>query len=48
MILSEGMNPSVIQWRSLQVLSDLAQSPNTKLILTDGQTPVLINPPIEE
>lgn len=44
MILTEGMNPWVIQWRSLEVLSGLANSPNTKLILTDGKTPVLINP----
>jgi regulator of protease activity HflC (stomatin/prohibitin superfamily) len=44
MILTEGMNPWVIQWRSLEVLAGLASSPNTKLILTDGKTPVLINP----
>lgn len=43
-ILTEGMNPWVIQWRSLEVLAGLAKSPNTKLILTDGKTPVLINP----
>ena len=43
LILSEGMTPLVIQWRSLEVLHDLAQSPNSKLILTDGKTPVLIN-----
>ena len=29
LILSEGMNPSVIQWRSLEVLNELAQSPNS-------------------
>ena len=44
MILSEGMNPWVIQWRSLEVLRELSQSANAKLILTDGKTPVLINP----
>ena len=43
LILTEGMNPSVVQWRSLEVLSELAASPNSKLILTDGKTPVLIN-----
>ncbi len=43
LILTEGMNPSVIQWRSLEVLNNLAASPNSKLILTDGNTPVLIN-----
>ena len=43
LILTEGMNPSVIQWRSLEVFNELADSPNTKLIITDGETPVLIN-----
>jgi regulator of protease activity HflC (stomatin/prohibitin superfamily) len=43
LILTEGMNASVIQWRSLDVLGDLADSPNSKLIITDGKTPVLIN-----
>ena len=42
-ILSEGMNPSVIQWRSLDVFNNLANSPNSKIIITDGKTPVLIN-----
>ena len=43
LILTEGMNSSVIQWRSLEVLGELADSPNSKLIITDGKTPVLIN-----
>jgi hypothetical protein len=37
----------VIQWRSLEVLRELSQSANAKLILTDGKTPVLINPDTE-
>ena len=48
LILTEGMNPWVIQWRSLEVLNELADSPNSKLILTDGKTPVLISPEQEE
>ena len=43
MILTEGLNPSVIQWQSLEVLNNLASSPNSKLIITDGKTPVLID-----
>lgn len=42
-ILAEGLSPSIIQWRSLEVLKDLSSSPNAKLILTDGKTPVLID-----
>ena len=47
-ILTEGMNPLVVQWKSLEVLRELAASPNSKLILTDGKTPVLINPDQEK
>ena len=43
-ILSEGLDSMIIQWQSLDVLREYARSSNSKLILTDGQTPVLINP----
>ena len=43
LILTEGMNEQVVQWRSLEVLEEFASSPNTKLIMTDGKTPVLID-----
>lgn len=42
-VLSAGLNKMIIDWRSLEVLEKLANSPNAKLILTDGSTPVLIN-----
>ena len=48
LILAEGMNPLVIQWRSLDVLNEFANSKNSKLIITDGTTPVLINAESEE
>lgn len=41
-ILANGLNKLTIQWRSLEVLNNLAASPNAKLIITDGQTPVLL------
>ncbi len=43
MIIQEGMTDKNIAWRSLQVLQELASSPNAKLIITDGKAPVLIN-----
>ncbi|MEM6993515.1 MAG: prohibitin family protein [Myxococcota bacterium] len=42
-VLADGLKPEIVQWRSLQVLQELAASPNAKLIITDGDTPVLIN-----
>lgn len=46
-ILAEGLSIEIIQWRSLEVLEKLSASPNAKLIITDGQAPVLINPDSE-
>jgi regulator of protease activity HflC (stomatin/prohibitin superfamily) len=43
LIIQEGISEGSIEWRSLEVLKEIATSPNAKLILTDGQTPVLIN-----
>lgn len=48
MILGEGLTPWVIQWRSLDVLNNLSNSPNAKLIITDGKAPVLINPELDD
>ena len=42
-IIQEGMTENNIAWRSLQVLEELASSPNAKIIITDGKAPVLIN-----
>jgi prohibitin 1 len=42
-IIKEGITQGNIEWRSLEVLKEIATSPNAKLILTDGKTPVLIN-----
>ena len=43
MIIKEGITESNIEWRSLEVLKELSSSPNSKLIITDGKTPFLIN-----
>lgn len=43
-IISEGLNQLLIQYRSLEVMERLSTSPNTKIIITDGRTPYLINP----
>ena len=42
-IIKEGITEGNIEWRSLEVLKEIATSPNAKLIITDGKTPVLIN-----
>lgn len=43
-IISEGLTKEVIQWRSIEALQELSRSQNSKLIITDGNVPFLINP----
>jgi regulator of protease activity HflC (stomatin/prohibitin superfamily) len=43
LIIKEGITDENIKWKSLEVLKEISMSPNAKLILTDGKTPVLIN-----
>lgn len=43
-IISEGLNQNIIQWQSIEAFKALSNSPNTKVILTDGQSPMLLDP----
>ena len=43
LILTDGLSEQIIKWKSLEVLNNLAESENSKLIITDGKTPVLID-----
>lgn len=42
-IISEGLTPLLIQYKSLEAMRQLSSSSNTKIIITDGKTPYLIN-----
>jgi regulator of protease activity HflC (stomatin/prohibitin superfamily) len=46
-ILSEGLTDKLIQIRSIEAFRELAGSQNTKIIITDGKTPLLIEPNIK-
>jgi regulator of protease activity HflC (stomatin/prohibitin superfamily) len=41
-ILAEGLSDAIIQLRSIEAFKELAKSPNAKVIITDGKTPMLI------
>jgi prohibitin 1 len=43
-IISEGLNEFFIKWKSLEAFRELSKSPNTKIIVTDGKAPLLVNP----
>jgi regulator of protease activity HflC (stomatin/prohibitin superfamily) len=42
-ILSEGLNADIIKLRSIEAFQELSKSANSKIIITDGKTPMLID-----
>jgi regulator of protease activity HflC (stomatin/prohibitin superfamily) len=40
--ITEGLTPGIIQYKSIEAFKDLSKSPNAKVIITDGQAPLLI------
>ncbi len=41
-IISQGLMQNALQWRAIEAFRELANSPNTKIIITDGKTPLFI------
>jgi prohibitin 1 len=46
-IISEGLNDQIIKWQSIEAFRELAKSPNSKIIMTNGGTPMLIDADIK-
>ncbi len=42
LVLTEGLNENIIRYQSIEAFKQLSASPNAKVIITDGQTPLLI------
>lgn len=42
-IISEGLDASVLQFKSIEAFIELAKSPNAKVIISDGDLPMLMN-----
>lgn len=42
-IISEGLNADIIKLRSIEAFIELSKSTNSKIIITDGKTPMLID-----
>jgi prohibitin 1 len=42
-IIAEGLTPEIIKYKSLESFNELSKSTNSKVIITDGKTPFLIN-----
>lgn len=43
-ILSEGLTEEIIRIRTIEAFNNLSRSPNTKIIITNGNSPLLIDP----
>ncbi|MEM0938434.1 MAG: prohibitin family protein [Bacteroidota bacterium] len=41
-ILQQGISPQIIQWQSIEAFKELANSPGSRVIITDGNAPFLI------
>jgi regulator of protease activity HflC (stomatin/prohibitin superfamily) len=42
-IIAEGLSAQILQFKSIEAFLELAKSPNTKVIISDGDMPVLLN-----
>lgn len=43
-IISEGLTPQIIQYKTIEAYQDLSKSPNAKLIIGNGTQPILMEP----
>ncbi|MEL6391541.1 MAG: prohibitin family protein [Bacteroidota bacterium] len=43
LIIAEGLTPEVLRFKSIEAFLELAKSPNTKIIVSDGDLPVMLN-----
>jgi len=41
-IVDQGLSPLLIQWQAIEAFRELAQSPNAKVIITDGNSPLMV------
>ena len=42
-IIGEGLSDKIIKWQTIDAFTKLSNSPNSKLIITDGKAPLLID-----
>ncbi len=42
-IIAEGLSADILKWKSIEAFKELSKSANSKVIITDGQSPMLID-----
>jgi regulator of protease activity HflC (stomatin/prohibitin superfamily) len=43
-IISEGLTPMLIRFKAIEAFNKLSTSPNAKVIITNGETPLMLSP----
>ncbi len=43
LIIAEGLTPEILRFKSIEAFLELAKSPNAKIIISDGDLPVMMN-----
>jgi len=43
LIIAEGLTPEILKFKSIEAFLELAKSPNAKIIVSDGDLPVMMN-----
>ncbi|MFN4299166.1 MAG: prohibitin family protein [Thermaurantimonas sp.] len=43
-VISEGLTPIIIQYKTIEAYRELSKSPNTKIIIGSGSQPILLQP----
>lgn len=43
LIIAEGLTPEILRFKSIEAFLELAQSPNTKIIVSDGDLPIMVD-----
>lgn len=42
-IISQGLSDKILQWQNIEAFKQLSNSPNSKVIITNGSSPLLMN-----
>lgn len=43
LIIAEGLTPQILKFKSIEAFLELAKSPNTKIIVSDGDLPIMMD-----
>ena len=43
LIIAEGLDSKILQFKSIEAFKELSKSPNAKIIITDGDMPMMID-----